>query len=134
MQSRRVFLKQGGFALVSLGFAPTFLARTAQAAESTRRRVLVSVFQRGAVDGLNMIVPHGERPYYDVRPTIAIPRPGSDQGAIDLDGFFGLHPRLAALGRSGAIARSPSSPRAARRTPRAPTSMPRTTWRRPRRA
>ena len=95
---RRVFLKQGGFALVSLGFAPTFLARTAQAAESTRRRVLVAVFQRGAVDGLNMIVPHGERLYYDVRPTIAIPRPGSDQGAIDLDGFFGLHPRLAALG------------------------------------
>src|SRR5262249_40493568 len=55
--------------------------------------------QRGAVDGLNMIVPHGEADYYRLRPTIAIPRPGSDRmgSAIDLDGFFGLHPSMAPL-------------------------------------
>src|ERR671936_564767 len=97
MISRRVFLKNGGLALVSLGFAPAFLARTVAAAES-RRRVLVTIFQRGAVDGLNMVVPFGERDYYVARPSIAIAQPGSGQAAaIDLDGFFGLHPRLQPL-------------------------------------
>ena len=97
MISRRIFLKNGGLALVSLGFAPEFLARTVAAADS-RRRVLVTVFQRGAVDGLNMIVPFGEREYYSARPSIAIARPGSGaDAAVDLDGFFGLHPRMAHL-------------------------------------
>jgi len=97
MISRRIFLKNGGLALVSLGFAPTFLARTVAAAEA-RRRVLITIFQRGAVDGLNMIVPFGERDYYASRPTLAIARPGtSPDAAVDLDGFFGLHPRLAPL-------------------------------------
>ena len=97
MISRRIFLKNGGLALVSLGFAPAFLARTAAAANA-RRRVLITIFQRGAVDGLNMIVPFGEREYYAARPTLAIARPGSSaDSAIDLDGFFGLHPRLAPL-------------------------------------
>ena len=98
MISRRIFLKNGGLALVSLGFAPEFLARTVAAAGSDRKRVLITIFQRGAVDGLNMIVPFGERQYYAARPSIAIARPGSDpQAALDLDGFFGLHPRLAPL-------------------------------------
>src|SRR4051812_1862789 len=96
MISRRVFLKNGGLALVSLGFAPDFLARTVEAA-APRRRILVTIFQRGAVDGLNMIVPFGERDYYAARPSIAIPRPNGADGAVDLDGFFGLHPRLAPL-------------------------------------
>jgi uncharacterized protein (DUF1501 family) len=97
MISRRVFMKDGAMALVSLGFAPAFLARTVAAADA-RRRVLVAIFQRGAVDGLNMIVPFGERDYYASRPSIAITRPGSGaDAAIDLDGFFGLHPRLAPL-------------------------------------
>ena len=97
MISRRVFMKNGGLALVSLGFAPTFLARTVAAADA-RRRVLIAVFQRGAVDGLNMIVPFGERDYYSARPTLAIGQPGSSpDAALDLDGFFGLHPRLAPL-------------------------------------
>src|SRR3954468_7601202 len=98
MISRRIFLKNGGLALVSLGFAPAFLARTA-AATDARRRVLITVFQRGAVDGLNMIVPFGERAYYDARPTLAIapPRSLESEAAIDLDGFFGMHPRLAPL-------------------------------------
>jgi uncharacterized protein (DUF1501 family) len=98
MIARRVFLKDGGLALVSLGFAPQFLARAVAAAGAPNRRVLVTIFQRGAVDGLNMIVPFGERDYYASRPSIAIPRPGSSgDAAIDLDGFFGLHPRLAPL-------------------------------------
>ena len=98
MISRRVFLKNGGLALVSLGFAPEFLARTVAASGNPRRRVLITIFQRGAVDGLNMIVPHGESSYYELRPQIAIARPGrGGESAVDLDGFFGLHPSMSAL-------------------------------------
>src|SRR5581483_6452755 len=96
--SRRVFLKNGGFALVSLGFAPSFLSRTAFAAGTARAKQLIAIFQRGAVDGLNVVVPFGEAEYYRARPSIGIPRPGtSGDAAIDLDGFFGFNPRLAAL-------------------------------------
>jgi uncharacterized protein (DUF1501 family) len=97
MLSRRVFLRNGSLALISLGFAPSFLARTAEAAGGARRKVLITVFQRGAVDGLNMIVPFGDRDYYTARPSIAIAQPGRTDAAVDLDGFFGLHPRMAAL-------------------------------------
>jgi uncharacterized protein (DUF1501 family) len=84
-------------AMLSLGFAPGFLARAAEAATG-RRRLLIAIFQRGAVDGLNMVVPYGDGEYYRLRPSIAIARPGSaGGGAIDLDGFFGLHPALAPL-------------------------------------
>jgi uncharacterized protein (DUF1501 family) len=107
MISRRIFLRNGGLALVSLGFAPTFLARTAVASTS-RKKLLIAIFQRGAVDGLNVVVPYGERDYYRRRPTIAIPRPGDGvEGALDLDGFFAFHPRLAPLVplyRNGALA------------------------------
>ena len=97
MISRRVFLKSGSMAMLSLGFAPSFLARTVEAA-GTGRRLLVAIFQRGAMDGLNMVVPYGEAEYYRLRPSISIPRPGrADGAAVDLDGFFGLHPRMAAL-------------------------------------
>ncbi len=96
MMNRRIFLKNGSLALVSLGFAPAFFTRAAQAAQ-TKRKVLVTVFQRGAVDGLNMVVPFGEKAYYQARPSIAIAKPGTPGGAVDLDGFFGLHPRMAAL-------------------------------------
>jgi uncharacterized protein (DUF1501 family) len=95
---RRVFLKNGAFALLSIGFAPSFLARTAYAAGGGRRpRRLIAIFQRGAVDGLSVVVPFGEREYYRSRPSIAIPKPGSADGALDLDGFFALNPRLAPL-------------------------------------
>jgi len=102
MQSRRVFLKNGAFALVSLGFAPSFLARTAYAQGRTARaRQLITIFQRGAVDGLSVVVPFGDREYYQARPGIAIARPGSngDAGvsAVDLDGYFGLNPKLRPL-------------------------------------
>src|SRR5262249_25862579 len=64
-----------------------------------RKKILVAIFQRGAADGLNIVVPHGEKAYYGLRPTIAVPRPaaGREDVAIDLDGYFGLHPSLAPL-------------------------------------
>jgi len=99
MTSRRVFLKQGAFAFVTLGFAPSFLARTAFAAgRNGRPKQLIAIFQRGAVDGLSVVVPFGESEYYRGRPSIAIGRPGSGDGtALDLDGFFGFNPRLQPL-------------------------------------
>ncbi|HYN84575.1 MAG TPA: DUF1501 domain-containing protein [Pyrinomonadaceae bacterium] len=105
-QGRRFFLKRGGVALASFGLAgasPSFLRRAVLGAQtggpSSRRKTLIAVFQRGAVDGLNMVVPHGESAYYSLRPTIAIARPraGAQDAAVDLDGFFGLHPSLAQL-------------------------------------
>ena len=81
MTSRRLFLKSGAMTMLSLAFAPSFLARAAEAATG-RRRLLIAVFQRGAVDGLNMIVPFGEADYYRLRPTIAVPRPGGPDGAL----------------------------------------------------
>jgi uncharacterized protein (DUF1501 family) len=96
MQTRRIFLKSGAMALVTLGFAPSFLTRTLHAA-GTRRKLLIAIFQRGAVDGLNMVVPFAEPEYYRARPSIAIAQPGRPDGALDLNGFFGLHPRMAPL-------------------------------------
>jgi len=99
MTSRRVFVKNGAFALVSLGFAPSFLARTAFAAGgAARAKRLIAIFQRGAVDGLSVIVPFGDKEYYRARPSIAIKQPGSaSDAAVDLDGFFGFNPRLQPL-------------------------------------
>ena len=131
MFSRRVFMKNGGLALLSLGFAPAFLARTVEAAGAVRRKILITIFQRGAVDGLNMIVPFGERDYYASRPSIAVPKPNGEGGAVDLDGFFGLHPRMASLKPLWDSQPARDRPRHADRpTRRARISTRRTTWRR----
>ncbi|MEO8216792.1 MAG: DUF1501 domain-containing protein [Acidobacteriota bacterium] len=91
-------MKSTGLALVAGGFVPNVFVRMAEAGSIQGRKVLVAVFQRGAVDGLNVVVPYGEKAYYANRPTIAVPRPGSgEEAAIDLDGFFGLHPSLLPL-------------------------------------
>ena len=105
--NRRFFLKSGGIALASMGAslsAPSFLERAVLATTRNlvtggRRKTLIAIFQRGAVDGLNMVVPYGEREYYDARPSIAIPKPqsGNADAALDLDGFFGFHPVLASF-------------------------------------
>ena len=102
--NRRFFLKSGSIALASVGMslsAPSFLQRALLANERSggRRKTLIAIFQRGAVDGLNMIVPFGESNYYNVRPNIAIPKPdgGNAEAAINLDGFFGLHPSMSSL-------------------------------------
>ena len=98
---RRYFLKSCGLAMVSFAVAPSFLRRTALAHTPGKmdsdRPILIAIFQRGAADGLSMVVPFGDRHYYSARPQIAIPQPScSDpEVAIDLDGFFALHPALA---------------------------------------
>jgi uncharacterized protein (DUF1501 family) len=100
MLTRRFFLKSSGMALVSFGAVPRAFIRSAYAADGARRKkTLVVVFQRGACDGLNVIVPYGEGAYRRLRPTIAVPAPhgGSLDAALDLDGFFGLHPALEPL-------------------------------------
>jgi uncharacterized protein (DUF1501 family) len=105
--NRRFFIRSGGVALASFGLldiVPSFLQRAVQAQgnegiSSGRRKTLIAIFQRGAVDGLNMVVPYGERAYYDLRPSIAIPKPeaGNAETVINLDGFFGLHPSMSSL-------------------------------------
>jgi uncharacterized protein (DUF1501 family) len=106
---RRVFMKSGAMALVTMGLSPSFLRRTAFGADlvrgaaiggNARGKTLICLFQRGAADALNVVVPHGEAAYYRLRPNIAVPRPtlgAGGAGAVDLDGFFGLHPALAPL-------------------------------------
>ena len=101
---RRYFLRSSGIGLASFGLmaaAPEFLHQFAAAQTAIKgygkKKVLVTIFQRGAVDGLNMVVPHGDSEYYNLRPTIAVPKPGMTDGAIDLDGHFGLHPSLKSL-------------------------------------
>jgi uncharacterized protein (DUF1501 family) len=98
MLTRRAVLKAGACALAAVAAPPRFLARAASAAEA-RRKVLVAVFQRGAVDGLSMVVPYGDRDYAAARTSIAIrpPRGGDAAAAQDLDGFFALHPALEPL-------------------------------------
>jgi uncharacterized protein (DUF1501 family) len=102
---RRFFLKTGSIGLASFGFmaaAPEFLHQFASAQNAAtaatggygKKKVLVTIFQRGAVDGLNVLVPYGESEYYNLRPTIAVPKPGQTDGAIRIDDTFGLHPSL----------------------------------------
>ena len=91
--TRRVFIRNGALAVVGTAVVPGFLARAAYGAIDSvgRNKRLVVIFQRGAADGLNIVVPHGEPTYYAMRPSINIPR----SSVLDLDGFFGLHPSLA---------------------------------------
>jgi uncharacterized protein (DUF1501 family) len=96
MRTRRGFLKNGALALVGTAAIPSFLTRAVMAqatAASASRKKLVVIFQRGAADGLNIVIPHAEPSYFQMRPTIAVPQ----QQILDLDGFFGLHPAMASL-------------------------------------
>jgi uncharacterized protein (DUF1501 family) len=92
--NRRFFLRNGAFAVAGTAALPSFLVRSvlAEAAIAPGRRLVV-IFQRGAADGLNVVVPYREKNYYAMRPGIAIP----EKQVLDLDGFFGLHPSLAAF-------------------------------------
>jgi uncharacterized protein (DUF1501 family) len=93
--TRRIFLRNGALAVVGTTALPSFLTRAAFGAADAgvRTKRLVVIFQRGAADGLNIVVPHGEPSYYAMRPTINIPR----KSVLDLDGFFGLHPAMASF-------------------------------------
>jgi uncharacterized protein (DUF1501 family) len=97
--TRRVFVRNGALAVVGTSVIPSFLTRAAFAsAMPAGKKRLVVLFQRGAADGLNIVVPHGEPTYYQLRPTLSIPRPNNGNlSAIDLDGFFGLHPSMGAF-------------------------------------
>jgi uncharacterized protein (DUF1501 family) len=89
--TRRIFVRNGALAVVGTAAVPSFLTRAAfGAADTARPKRLVVIFQRGAADGLNIVVPHGEQHYYAMRPSINIPK----KAVLDLDGFFGLHPSL----------------------------------------
>ena len=113
--NRRTFLKSSGLALIAGPLLPNVFVRMANAATTKGNKVLVAIFQRGAVDGLNVVVPYGEKAYYDARPSIALPK--SD--VIDLDRFFGVHPSLAPLvpyfkDKSAAFVQAVGSPDATR--------------------
>jgi uncharacterized protein (DUF1501 family) len=97
--SRRRFLKSTGLGFLALGLPPAFLIRAAAAQPASRNKVLVVVFQRGGMDGLNAVIPFKDNSYYSLRPSIAIAEPAGSgaERAIDLDGFYGLHPALAPL-------------------------------------
>jgi uncharacterized protein (DUF1501 family) len=109
--NRRTFVKTSGIALIGTALTPHVFARMAQASTTRGKKILVTVFQRGAVDGLNMIVPYGERAYSVARPSIGIAK----GDVLDLDGFFGAHPALQSLmpywnDRSLAIVHAVGSP------------------------
>ena len=94
--SRRAFLKGGALALVGTSVIPGFLIRSVMAeatSAAANNKRLVVLFQRGAADGLNIVVPYREKNYYTMRPSIAI----RQQDVLDLNGFFGLHPALASF-------------------------------------
>jgi uncharacterized protein (DUF1501 family) len=96
MLTRRLFLRGSAVVMAGAGTAPAWLARAA-ANTVGRKKILVAIFQRGAADGLNVVVPFGDESYKDLRPSIGIAEPGGANSAIDLDGFFGLHPQLQPL-------------------------------------
>jgi uncharacterized protein (DUF1501 family) len=93
--TRRIFLRNSALTAIGTAALPGFLARAAFGAADpgTRPKRLVVIFQRGAADGLNIVVPHGEAAYYAMRPSINIPK----KSVLDLDGFFGLHPAMASF-------------------------------------
>jgi uncharacterized protein (DUF1501 family) len=100
--TRRLFLKSSGVALASFAAAPSFLKRTVlaqTAAAGSDRPIIIAIFQRGAMDGISAVVPFGDKNYYSVRPNIAVaePKAGNADAALDLDGYFALHPALAAF-------------------------------------
>ncbi|HLK64685.1 MAG TPA: DUF1501 domain-containing protein [Bryobacteraceae bacterium] len=105
MMTRRWFLRGSAVVMAGIGAAPSWLARAAEGARG-KRKILVAIFQRGAADSLNVVIPFSEKRYYELRPNIGIPGPGGQRGdtagpngpnAIDLDGQFGLHPQLEPL-------------------------------------
>jgi len=104
MLTRRIFLRGSAVVMAGMGAAPLWLTRAA-AAESRKNKTLVAIFLRGAADGLNIVVPFGDKRYRELRPSLAITPPSrQDNGnggpfgpAIDLDGTFALNSALQPL-------------------------------------
>jgi uncharacterized protein (DUF1501 family) len=99
MWDRRLFLKSTGFALLAYGAGPSFLTRAAAAAPGERRRVLVALFQRGAMDALAAVPPVDDAALRRLRPRLALSasRAAGAEAAVDLGVGFALHPALAPL-------------------------------------
>lgn len=100
--TRRYFLKTTGALSAYLGVAPVSALVNLPLTPRVRvkpKKTLVVIFLRGGADGLNLVVPYGDSSYTSLRPSIAVPSPTSSRpdSALDLDGYFGLHPRLAEL-------------------------------------
>jgi uncharacterized protein (DUF1501 family) len=102
--TRRFFLKTSGAMAVYCGVAPmqslggaAHAVQNAAGTTTTAGKTLVVIFLRGGIDGLSLIVPHGDPAYNDLRRSLRIPRPGQEDGALDLDGYFSLNPRASAL-------------------------------------
>jgi uncharacterized protein (DUF1501 family) len=94
---RRDFIRMAGVSgAILLPLGRNAWAASIPDSAITRRKMIV-IMLRGAVDGLSVVAPYGDAEYYQQRPSIAVPRPGQENGAIDLDGYFGLNPALASL-------------------------------------
>ena len=124
--TRRIFLRNGSLAVIGTAAIPAFLTRAAAAAESlgAKNKRLVVIFQRGAADGLNIVVPHAERAYYSMRPSINIPR-NAVSNSTDSSDFI---PRSHLFNRCGSSVTWPSFTPLARPIPRARTSTRRISW------
>ena len=104
MLTRRVFIRGSAIVMAGTGAAPRWLARAASASDA-KRKTLVAIFQRGAADGLNIVVPFGDKRYYELRPALGIRAPGGQSGPpnvpgnalVDLDGYFALNPAMQPL-------------------------------------
>ena len=104
MSSRRVFLKNGALALMAtgLGGVPSFIAKAAQSRKIwmpyKKNKILVCIFQRGAMDGLMAVTPFTDTYLQKARPTLFMSAARSaNKPLIDLDGRFGLHPSMSAF-------------------------------------
>jgi uncharacterized protein (DUF1501 family) len=99
MLTRRVFVRGSAIVMAGMGTAPRWLARAATSSDA-KRKILVAIFQRGAADGLNIVVPFSDKRYYELRPTLGIQMPGGPNGPnslIDLDGHFALNSAMQPL-------------------------------------
>lgn len=97
--NRRTFMKGGAVSLSTLMTAPAWLPRVAFAgSENSNRDIIISVYLRGGADGLTLCTPYAEDRYYELRPSINVPRPDANvpvtEKGVDLDGFFMLPPAM----------------------------------------
>ncbi len=97
MKRRNFLLHTGLFSATAIASLSSTAWVARSAVPNSNEKRLIVIFLRGAVDGLNIVVPYTETAYYQGRPGIAIPQPLKDGGVLDLDGQFGLHPALAPL-------------------------------------
>lgn len=95
--TRRYFLRSSGALALYCGLSPAKLFAGVPTASVTKGKSLVVIFLRGGMDGLNFIVPYGDKSYKGLRKSISLAAPGQPDGVHDIDGFFGLHPRAGAL-------------------------------------